>query len=56
MLVVFTSAVLWIEIPRLNELIYEMAPAFVLATLAIVCVSVLTNRPKAPKPRPRLSP
>jgi sodium/proline symporter len=47
MLVGFTSAVAWIEIPVLKELIYEMGPAFALATLAILCVSVLT----VPSPR-----
>lgn len=54
MLVGFTTTVVWIEIPILNETIYEMAPAFVLATLAILGISLLTapgaNRTQAKKP------
>lgn len=40
MLVGFTTVVAWIEIPVLNEFIYEMAPAFLLAIVAIVGISL----------------
>jgi sodium/proline symporter len=42
MLVGFSTAVLWAEIPALKGLMYELAPAFALAALTIVVVSLWT--------------
>jgi hypothetical protein len=38
------TAVLWVEIPALNGLIDELAPAFAVATITIVAVSLWTGR------------
>lgn len=49
MLVGFATAVLWVEIPTLKGLVYELGPAFAAALATIVVVSLLTGR-KCGKP------
>ena len=46
----FLTAVLWVEVPALKGLVYELAPAFAIATLAIVAVSLWTA-PRSGTPR-----
>ena len=41
------TTILWVEIPALKQLAYEMVPAFFLAFLAVVIVSLLTGSTKS---------
>jgi sodium/proline symporter len=44
MLAGFATAVLWVEIPSLKGLVYELGPAFAVALVTIVLVSLLSGR------------
>jgi sodium/proline symporter len=43
MIVGFTTTILWVEVAILNQMVYEMVPAFVLAFLSVVVVSLVTD-------------
>jgi sodium/proline symporter len=47
MIVGFTTTILWVEVTTLNQLVYEMVPAFVLAFLCVVLVSLFTGSRKS---------
>ncbi len=40
------TVILWIQVPVLNELIYELIPGFVVALLATILVSRFTRKPE----------
>ncbi|MBM7650193.1 SSS family solute:Na+ symporter [Bacillus ectoiniformans] len=39
------TVIIWISVPALKELMYEMIPGFFLSTLAVIIVSMITSRP-----------
>ena len=46
MVVGSATAVIWRNVPVLKELVYELVPAFVLASIAVLVVSLLTEPPR----------